>query len=126
MRVRVAVEASPMLEPARRALRVYVLTELHQVLRGYERSIAEADVVLTRTSHRGEVFWAVACALTLPDGSRIDLGGTGSRVHAAVDEMTLEAWRSLREWLGGEPAPPVPLRMRRANDAPAMYEATGS
>ncbi|HNB59517.1 MAG TPA: hypothetical protein PK308_04325, partial [Phycisphaerales bacterium] len=89
-----SVEASPMLEPARRALRVYVLTELHQVLRSYERSIAEADVVLTRTSHRGEVCWAVACTLTLPDGSRIDLGGTGSRVHAAVDEMTLEAWRS--------------------------------
>lgn len=96
MRVRVDVDAEPMLPQARASMRVFVLTELHRVLLGLDALVDEVDVVARRVHRKSAPGWTVVARVSVRGAAAFEVRAEAPRPHAAADEAIYSIWQRLR------------------------------
>ncbi|MEZ4390648.1 MAG: hypothetical protein R3A48_06090 [Polyangiales bacterium] len=106
MRVRVDVDAEPMLPQARASMRVFVLTELHRVLLGLDALVDEVEVTARRVHRKRAPGWTVVARVTARGLAPFEVRADAPRPHAAADEVIYAIWQRLRAVRDDrEPAP---------------------
>lgn len=96
MRVRVEVDAEPMLPQARTSMRVFVLTEVHRVLHGMDALVDEVEVVARREPREPAPGWRVKATVRLRGAEAFEVWARAPRPHAAADEAIYAIWQRLR------------------------------
>lgn len=96
VRVRVELDAEPMLPSARTQLRVFVLEELHRVLHTYLDRVEEVRVTARRSGGVAGPLWQVAVQVELGGGRRFEVRAEAPRAHSAADEVIYTIWQRLR------------------------------
>jgi hypothetical protein len=97
VRVRVHVDAEPMLPDARSSMRVFVLRELHRTLRGQDAYLDAVEVTARRLHRTRAPAWEVVAHVSARDGARFEVRSESPHPHAATEEAIYAIWQQVWE-----------------------------